>query len=43
MGRYTYDVAVEMKEPEIVMFKGLQTLKGIRVRVRRVRVEVRIF
>ena len=27
----------------VVMFKGLQTLKGIRVRVRRVRVEVRIF
>ena len=28
---------------QLVMFKGLQTLRGIRIRVRRVRVEVRIF
>ena len=33
-------VVVEM---EIVMCKGLETLRGTRVRVRRVGVEVRIF
>ena len=27
----------------VVMFKGLQTLRGTRVRIRRVRVKVRIF